>query len=777
MATKQFLCFCIPLNAMVASSLVYAPSASGAEAAPSESSAVLTEVIVTARKSEENILDVPISVTALSAESLERLNIRAFDNILLQVPNVGFAHGTSNFGFGASRSVAIRGISGAGTAAVYIDDTPIPESLDPRVVDIERVEVLKGPQGTLFGQSSLGGTLRLITVTPTNDPDLRYEVRAGGTKGSADANYAGKVSGNHTFADGALTARFVAFGEHTAGFITRSYPDADGRIVKIDDQGSANAWGGSLTMQWTPTENLSATLRVMYQQQTSEGWPTTYAPLPGFKIESLTLPSPVNLQETLKDQWYLPALTVRYSGEGFSLVSSVNYFNRSATFLEDSSIGTQWSMNNSGGFLPTVSPTQAFAWEGLSRQINLTNENRLTFDERHGFSGIIGTYYSRQDTNGYDKGPLVPGLAAGGYTTSPGYCPDGGTSCPSYNSDVLWYSTYPTERTYEALFGEAYYDWNQWQFTVGLRGYRNEQSTLSRAEGAFNGAHSFVDLGTTKQTGVVPKAAVTFKVTQTASVYATVAKGFRAGGANQPLGALCADVSALGIEKGKPSSFKSDSVWNYEVGAKTQLNQGRLLLTTALFQMNWDQIQQSYVVPVCFFGITVNQGAARVRGGELEVTAQPLDGVELHLGLGYNDAKITERGLPSLPAAGTRVPIVPQWTGNFSTSYSRLIGAGLTGFVSGDVSYTGDSLSYRNTISYPATRAAYTLVNASFGVRWDRAELSIYGANLGNKHPNLGDLYATGVVAHTSLAPEAPILPRVATLQPLTVGIQFRQGF
>ncbi len=193
--------------------------------------------------------------------------------------------------------------------------------------------------------------------------------------------------------------------------------------------------------------------------------------------------------------------------------------------------------------------------------------------------------------------------------------------------------------------------------------------------------------------------------------------------------------------------------------------------------MNWSNIQQRFTLPVCFLGITANEGAARSRGGELELTGKPWDNLELRAGMGYVDAKITEQGLAVLPPAGSRLAQVPEVTENFSATFTQPLSDSYVGFITGDVAHTGSSESYTASLGYPLTRAGYTLVNGSVGVRWSKSELSVYAANITNQHPNLGDLNPAGYVAHSSLSADAPIDPRVVTLQPFNAGIQYRQRF
>jgi outer membrane receptor protein involved in Fe transport len=284
-------------------------------------------------------------------------------------------------------------------------------------------------------------------------------------------------------------------------------------------------------------------------------------------------------------------------------------------------------------------------------------------------------------------------------------------------------------------------------------------------------------LGEATQHGVTPKIAVSYKIDSDTMVYASASKGFRAGGVGQSLLSYCGLLPELGVKPGEPTKFGADWVWNYELGGKAQLDGERLVLTGAVFQMNWSNIQQRFTVPICDLGITVNEGAARSRGGELEVSGRPWERLEVRAGIGYVDARITEQGLSVLPGVGSRIAQVPEVTENISATMTQPLKGDYVGFVTADASHVGSSDSYTASLGYPLVRPGYTLLNGSVGMRWKSAELALYAANITNQHPNLGDLSPAGYAQHTDLSADAPILPRVATLQPFNAGIQYRQRF
>lgn len=746
-----------------------------AQSPSSEPSSSLDELVVTARKRSETLADVPISITAFSEQSLERLNIRSFDDYATQTPNLSFSYGTGELSYGGTRTPAIRGVSGEGTVGVYIDDTPVPDTIDPRVVDIARIEILKGPQGTLFGQGSLGGNLRIITVEPSAaDRDAHFSARLGGTSGGGSADYGVDFAASQNLIGDVLTARLVGFVDHTAGFITRTYPLADGSRESVNNQGAAFSYGGSLSLLWKPLDSLSVTARIMYQMTEDHGWPAVFAPLPAFQVPSLIENRIANIQEGSSDHWTLPSITINYKGPGFTIVSSTSYFDRDILNTEDASEGTAWAFQNFGlGTVPTNAP---FPWNESLPERSETNETRISFDTWHGLSGIVGFYVSQLFTNEVDNGNLNPAISTS-LTSFPGYCPTA-APCPTYGTNSVWYSVYPTNKLDEAGFGELYYELGPWNLTAGLRYFKERQWEKTVDAGALDEAYIANNLGSATEHGISPKAAISYKFDPNNMVYVSAAKGFRAGGVGQALIPECgAIVGQLGLQPYEPTRFKPDTVWNYEIGGKSQFLNGHMVLTAALFQMNWSDIQQHFTVPNCFLGLTENEGAARSRGGEVELSGRPFDFLELRAGVGYVDARITEQGLSILPPVGSRVAQVPEATENFSATLTQPITGDYVGFVTGDVAHTSASDSYTASLGFPLTRAGYTLVNGSFGVRLHRAELSVYANNITNQHPNLGDINPAGYVAHTSLAGDAPIDPRVVTLQPFNIGLQYRQHF
>jgi outer membrane receptor protein involved in Fe transport len=257
-------------------------------------------------------------------------------------------------------------------------------------------------------------------------------------------------------------------------------------------------------------------------------------------------------------------------------------------------------------------------------------------------------------------------------------------------------------------------------------------------------------------------------------VYALASKGFRAGGAGASLPPICEPFPGLNVRPNQPTSYGSDSVWNYEVGAKSGLLDHHLLLTGSLFDMNWTDIQQSVTLPRCFVTFTTNAGAARTRGGELELLGHPWEALELRAGVGFDHAYITNQGFSQQPV-GSRVSQVPRWTWLAGGVYRRPLSPMLTGFVTMDLSHVGDSVSGTAGIGTAGLmRPAYTLLNSRLGVQWSSNELAVYANNMTNERANLGDL---NPVSYAPVAANGSRMLRIVVLPPVQVGLQFRHTF
>ena len=247
--------------------------------------------IVTVRKREENVLDVPAAVTHFSEQTLDDYNIRSFADYATKTPNLSFAYGNGATAGDAAtaisnaRTIAIRGVAGAHTTGFYIDDTPLPGAVVVRLVDLLGIEVLKGPQGTLYGESSLGGNVRLISNAPDlTQNNLRYMLNVGQSKDSGNSlNSGGEAIGNVVVSPGVLALRIAGFWDDSAGYMSRNYlsdiNDPTSPRISADNQGAQRNFGGSLTALMRLAQDVDLSFRVIHQDLHDNGFPAGYAPL------------------------------------------------------------------------------------------------------------------------------------------------------------------------------------------------------------------------------------------------------------------------------------------------------------------------------------------------------------------------------------------------------------------------------------------------------------------------------------------------------------------
>jgi iron complex outermembrane receptor protein len=766
---------------LIALSLVlgYAgPSPAQDASATAAAAEPLTEVMVTARKRDEPEISVPAAITAFTAESLDDFRIRSFEDYAALTPNLSFSYGSGPTGFAAARTVAIRGITGQnlfgtdGATGLYIDDTPVPASIDPRVLDIHDIEVLKGPQGTLYGESALGGNIRMLVNRPElSRSTLEFSADSGGTAGADGADLGASTVANLVVIPEQLAVRAVAFADHDAGYLARTYPASGSAATsdpfliaprtRVADQGADTTYGGSLTALWQAAERLDVQLRLLGEQQTYNGFPVAFAPLPEFR-PIYTSDRAFNVQPRASDQWTLSALELTYRGAGWTVVSSSSFFDRRTQDIEDSTYGTQQVL--ASVYQVSGLPAQPFIWIGNHADRQLTSETRLSFEPIQHVSGIVGLFYSNARIN-FDIPPTPANglVAATADNTIAGPAP----------SDLLWTQSNPGRQEDASVFGELYYQiFRSLTLTLGVRQYWLWQDADYTADGFLNFGATPSDPQHNSQQGLDPKYVLSYQPNQGTEFYVSAAKGFRAGGA-QPYAPFCTlpDLPTSAI-----SMVKSDTLWSYEAGTKLQLTDPDVLITMAAYHIDWRNLQQQVALP-CGAYFDVNGNAAQISGAESEVVGRLAPGLEIRMGVGYEHTSLTEPGALGdagvLP--GTRLSGIPTWTATVGAAYHRALGRETSGFVATDYGFTGDSTSLLNGgAGAVATRPSYALVNLRLGLERRATELSINVRNLTNIKPNLGDIGYIGYAQHDA---NGLVIPQVATLQPLTVLLELRQSF
>jgi outer membrane receptor protein involved in Fe transport len=582
-------------------------------------------------------------------------------------------------------------------------------------------------------------------------------VQAGATSRGGTPDYGGSVIGNFVVVPDLLAVRAAVFDNYDEGFLTRTYPAASGSGTSSSPhEGAIRTYGGSFTGLLKLTDRFDVTLRFLTQEQGFDGLREAYAPLPGF-TPVYTLDRSTNTPESAATHFGLASVDLHYRGDNFTLTSATSYYYNRNQELENGTEGTDEFFAGYGATLP---PTSAIPVSQFTNASQITEEVRLSATLSSSISFITGLYYSHEFVDYGLPDVEVDGLAATGF----------------YPNDQLVLYDSRTLNSSSAAFGELYYKFlDKFTLTLGGRYFYLEQRTRAQGDGFFEGGPTDTGEEKSSQSGFSPKAALSYAITEESSVYALFSKGFRPGGPQAPVTGLCLPgLTAEGLPNG---AYKSDTVSNYELGAKSALFGGRAYVTAAAFQMNWNDIQQNIVLP-CGAGIRANTGDGRIRGGELELNGHVVGGLELRVGLGAESATITSAGFAAIPV-GERIFQVPRINGTAGFVYTFGDVSGLSPYVSVDYNYVGNRLSANNSPeNTPLVEPAYSVLNARLGIRAGRSELTLYANNALNEKANLGDVQqiAFPQTIQNAGGQTVPYL-EVAVMPPVQVGLQFRQRF
>ena len=730
-----------PAAYLSALALALSGGVSGAAAEDETESALLEEIVVTATKRQTAIQDVPISMAAFTSEDLIDMGAVEFADYATAVPNLSF--GFSGEGRQTSRQFQVRGIFGASTSALYINDTPVPITMDPRVLDVERIEVLRGPQGSLFGSRSMGGLVRLVTKKP--DPDEAggaLHARFGTVKGGGEDHLV-DGSFNIPLADGRAALRGSAYYVADGGFIDRLVDpdnsivgggDASGDEYTSTEINDDETTGFQLSLGVQASDNVYINPGVIYQKFESNG--------PAFvdnEIDNFVKVRQHDLDETGEDEYYLLSLDVEIALDAGSILSSTTFFNRETEDLEDG--------------------TLAIAFLGLStvpvRTIEAGDSDRVTQEVRFvsEFTGpfqlVAGAFYQKVDSEGGfpPESFVEPGTAMDLFF---GF---GGRSF--FSLQAL------SESEEIGIFGEASYDISdQLKFIAGGRWFDVDIESSRRDGGALFDLYGTGEIAgaelSLSEDGFNPRVGLQWYPNEDLNLYANAAKGYRPGGINSAATAC----EILGVTD-VPTSYDSDDLWNFELGAKTNLADGRVALNVAVFRMDWNDFRSPTINCGLGFGASENTGEAESRGFELDLILMPAAGLTISAGVGYTDAEITDAGEATSIASGDPLPNVPEWTGVVAMTHDFELPNGMDAFWRVDFRFVDSSVS-RSGLDRPS----YQLLNLRGGVRFQNAEVSVYLDNVTDEHANLAD--------PNELSDGLDLL---AVNRPFTAGIDLRYRF
>jgi len=658
----------------------YAADAVSAEAAAAPEG--MAEVTVTAQRREETLSKVPVSVTALTQADIDNKGIKDISDVARFTPGISVDNSGTN-------NISIRGIAssgGAGTTGIYIDDTPIqmralafnPDEALPKAFDIDRVEVLRGPQGTLFGAGSEGGTVRYITTQPSLTRTTIYSRNEVSYTEGGDPSFESGVAVGGPVIDGKLGVRGTVWYRRDGGWIDRVDPTADDPQNAIVDRNANHADNVMIRLAalWAPSDNWSVTPSVYYQNRNihdaSNYWPLYSNP----SNNSFVSGNPT--QRGTPDKFYLPALKIQGDFGSFQLISNTSYFHREETSGYDGtlynlgfyqSFGVQDGVNyplldSTGVHLPADIANYRSPATVQNDQQNFTQEIRLqSNDPGAKLLWTAGVFFSsnRQQYLEEIHDPQLEAFSESvfgvPYTDIFSYDDGTGTDTfipvpfdPRYPNDSYFLSTHARDKQY-AAFGEATYALtDQLKVTAGARFSRTEFSFDSETGGPQLFAPNQSSNPGSKENSFTPKVNIAYQMDPNNLFYATYAKGFRPGGGNNPLPqAACADdFAAFGIDK-SPDSYGSDTVQSFEVGAKNNFN-NRIRIATSVYYIKWNNIQQTVVPPVCQISFITNLGKATAKGADIQAEFLVTDALSAELTAGYTDARFSQDSKFATPA-------------------------------------------------------------------------------------------------------------------------------
>ncbi len=640
----------------------------------SEANSELEQVVITAQRRADPLLRVPASVSAMDARTMDRQGVRSIGDIAALTPGVDFQ--TQSFGAGAGNFIAIRGImSGnmgvtggntADTTGIYIDDTPIQGrklngqysgNAFPQVFDLDRVEVLRGPQGTLWGSGSEGGAVRFITPEPgfkDAEGHARFEVSQ--TQGG-DPSYELGVAYGAPIVKDQLGFRLSAWSRKEGGFVDRVGIDAAGNFdgTVLDRRSNhRETQVFSAAVGYKPSADVVVTPSVFYQNSKGNDsgsyWVHLSSPQDG------VLRNGNRLSQPYSDRFVLPALKVEVNLGGARLVNAISYFRRDAQADNDYTSVIPQLIGMSPYNAPTGASARSISRSGQNNFVEEVHLESTNLDSR--LSWIAGLFYS-------DAKQVSNQMTGDTGVTAPVTLP------PQYLGQYDYYGDLHTRDRQLALFGEASYQLTEkLKATLGLRFARVSLDFDQFQAGSFVGPAPNVDKGKQQESPVTPKLGLSYQAAKDTMFYATASKGYRVGGVNGAVGPGCGDALAMLGLSSAPPTFSSDEVLSYELGAKTMALNNRVAIEASVFHTDWNRIQQSVTLS-CGYPITFNAGKAVSQGFDLTLRSK-FGPLQFTQALGYTDAYYTQdvgSGVSTLIRSGMTLGVAP-WTSTTALQYN-----------------------------------------------------------------------------------------------------------
>ena len=712
-----------------------------AEASPSE------DIIVTAQKREQLLIDVPQSLTVVGGATLERQQANSFQDYLKLVPGLQLNQSTPGVGRLVLRGINTGGV--ASTVSTYVDETPFGSSSglvngailagDFDTFDVARIEVLRGPQGTLYGASSLGGVLKFVTNAPDTD---KLVVRGRATIESVrggEEQYSGSALVNLPIND-MIAVRASGYYRTLSGFIDSIGTAGSDRQNDIND---SRSYGGRVSILLQPSKKFS--LRATAYLQNIETDASTVVEVDSTFLKTLYgRPTQSQFVEEFTDVKYrVYNVTADLDLDFATLTSSTSYGDLEQDFRVD--LTTQFS-----GLLVAALgfPANELFQDQITATTKRTQELRLASAASDSFEWLIGGYYTRE--KGLIKQDLVA-VAPGTLTPLTGLPQIANVSLRSV------YEEYAGFGNATVKFGERF------DITLGARYSHNKQTAQQITAGVLGGGSRIFPEAKSSENVFTFSAAPKFKFSDNAAVYARVAKGFRPGGPN---------VLPPGAPANTPLTYDSDSLISYEVGFKGETADRSFTIDIAAFHIDWKNIQLFTVINN--FGVNINGAGATSDGIELTATVRPTTGLNFSANAALTDAKL-DADAPALVGGrkGDRLPFTPDVSIGVNGDYEWSLGDTTTAFVGASARFlTEQSGAYDNAFRTANGRqrqiASYEIVDLRAGVNFGAFQVEAFVKNLTDSEGRTS----------TEALGSAPLgALQAGIIRPRTIGLSLGAGF
>jgi iron complex outermembrane receptor protein len=791
----------------------------------------LEEIVVTATRRTERLQDVPISVLAFSQEKLDAQGLKSIDDLSRLSPGVNFQrNGMSSAGNynDEGSDINIRGVdstAGTSTTGIYIDDSPIQTrhigfgsiNAFPALFDLDRVEVLRGPQGTLFGAGAEGGVVRFIAPEPNINKSAGYaRVDAATTDGGAPS-YEGGAAFGAPIIDDVLAFRASVSFRRDGGWVDRvgyslspndtvalPTPVYNGNTTEANAN-SSETTTARLAVKWKVSDTLEITPSIYYQRlqisDTSAYWISLSDPASNVYRNGNFGTNPSN------DAFTLSAVKVQWNFGFASLFSNTSFYDRNQNATSDYTqyLRATW---NSFGELANVFPSAGDNGYALFEddQRNFYQEFRLASSDTDARivwnAGLFFSHLSENVPESIIDQTLNPEvLSYFGPNPPVPVCAPPTLPCPNgliFNG--------PIDRVVDkqiAAFGEvAFRLTDTFKATVGLRVSKVDYTGSVNATGPFLGTTIITSSSATEKP-VTPKAVLSWQPDHDNLVYVSGSKGFRPGGPNVGVGSICqSNLTSLGISQ-VPPQYSSDNLWSYEIGSKNTFLDHRLQINTSLFYIDWNNIQQNVYLPVCGEQFTANLGKAKSEGGDVEVLYRPVEALTFDLTAAYTDARLTKSscaGTLTYNAASASCTGGPLVASPIATNGDALLGAPWAFTASAEYHFPEWSartpyarLDFQHSTAQKSLLPGQDDNNGLFdktipglpvvnnlslraGLRFSGFDISAYANNLTNAHPQLFESrdiapYALGPGTGGATGPTTDTLYFGRGVRPRTIGV------